>query len=49
MDPIERSAGFDVWERPEKDHQYCMTVDVARGGSNDYSAFVVTRYYKDAL
>ena len=40
-DPIERSAGFDVWERPEKDHQYCMTVDVARGGSNDYSAFVV--------
>jgi len=41
MDPIERSAGFDVWERPEKDHQYCMTVDVARGGSNDYSAFVV--------
>ena len=40
-DPIERSAGFDVWERPEKDHQYCMTVDVARGGANDYSAFVV--------
>ena len=40
-DPIERSAGFDVWHRPEKDHQYCMTVDVARGGSNDYSAFVV--------
>ena len=40
-DPIERSAGFDVWVRPEKDHQYCMTVDVARGGSNDYSAFVV--------
>ena len=41
IDPIERSAGFDVWERPEKDHQYCMTVDVARGGANDYSAFVV--------
>jgi hypothetical protein len=41
MDPIERSAGFDVWERPIKDHQYCMTVDVARGGANDYSAFIV--------
>jgi len=40
-DPIERSAGFDVYERPIKDHSYCMTVDVARGASNDYSAFVV--------
>lgn len=40
-DPIERSAGFDVFERPQKDHSYCMTVDVARGASNDYSAFVV--------
>ena len=40
-DPIERSAGFDVYERPQKDHSYCMTVDVARGSSNDYSAFVV--------
>ena len=41
IDPIERSAGFDVWQRPEKDHSYCITVDVARGGANDYSAFVV--------
>ena len=40
-DPMERSAGFDVFERPNKDNQYCITVDVARGGSNDYSAFVV--------
>ena len=40
-DPMERSAGFDIWERPEKDHSYCMTVDVARGSANDYSAFVV--------
>ena len=41
FDPIETSGGLDIFERPEKDHQYCMTVDVSRGGSNDYSAFVV--------
>ena len=41
IDPMERSAGFDVWERPKKENQYCITVDVARGSSNDYSAFVV--------
>ncbi len=40
-DPIERSGGFDVFEKPLKDHSYCMTVDVARGASQDYSAFVV--------
>ena len=40
-DPIERSAGFDVWERPKKENSYCITVDVARGAQNDYSAFVV--------
>ncbi len=41
VDPMERSAGFDVYERPKKDHQYCITVDVARGAASDYSAFVV--------
>jgi len=41
FDPIESSAGLDIYQKPEKDHQYCMTVDVSRGGSNDYSAFVV--------
>ena len=40
-DPIESNAGLDVYEKPIKGHQYCMTVDVSRGGSNDYSAFVV--------
>jgi len=40
-DPIEKNAGFDVYERPQKDRSYCMTVDVARGSANDYSAFVV--------
>ena len=41
VDPMERSAGFDVFHRPQKDHQYCITVDVARGAKGDYSAFVV--------
>ena len=41
LDPIESNAGLDIYERPEKDKNYCITVDVARGGSRDYSAFCV--------
>ena len=41
FDPIESSGGLDIYERPIKEHQYCMTVDVARGTSRDNSAFVV--------
>jgi hypothetical protein len=40
-DPIEKSGGLDVYEEPQKDHTYIMTVDVSRGLNNDYSAFVV--------
>jgi hypothetical protein len=40
-DPIQRNAGLDVYEKPRADHNYLMTVDVARGLGNDYSAFVV--------
>jgi hypothetical protein len=40
-DPIKRNAGMDIYEHPKKDHNYLMTVDVARGMGNDYSAFVV--------
>jgi hypothetical protein len=40
-DPIKRSKGFDVYENPIEDHSYLITVDVARGMGNDYSAFVV--------
>ena len=36
-----RSGGLDVYELPIKDHIYTMTIDVSRGLSNDYSAFVV--------
>ena len=41
-DPIQRNKGLDVYEEPKKpEHQYLMTVDVARGTGKDYSAFVV--------
>ena len=36
-----RSGALDVYELPQKDHIYTVTVDVSRGLSNDYSAFVV--------
>ena len=40
-DPIQRNAGFDVYQTPIEDHNYLITVDVARGLGNDYSAFLV--------
>jgi len=40
VDP-KRSGGLDVYEMPQKNHIYTMCVDVSRGLSNDYSAFVV--------
>jgi hypothetical protein len=40
-DPIKRNAGLDVYEHPKEEHNYLMTVDVARGLGNDYSAFIV--------
>ena len=39
--PIQRNAGLDVYKAPEENHDYVMTVDVARGVGEDYSAFVV--------
>jgi hypothetical protein len=40
--PKTKSAGLDVYVDPTRDHDYIVTVDVARGVGNDYSAFVVT-------
>ena len=40
-DPIKRNAGLDVYEHPKEENNYLITVDVARGLGNDYSAFVV--------
>ena len=39
--PINKNAGLDIHENPIKNHQYLITVDVARGLGNDYSAFIV--------
>ena len=39
--PIQKNAGLDIHETPQKDHNYLITVDVARGLGNDYSAFIV--------
>ena len=39
--PIQSSAGLDVHVAPQPDHTYVLVADVARGTSNDYSAFVV--------
>jgi hypothetical protein len=39
--PIQRNAGLDVYEENQKGHNYLITVDVARGLGNDYSAFIV--------
>ncbi len=40
-DPIASNAGLDVYKRVQKDHEYIVTVDVARGIGGDYSAFIV--------
>ena len=39
--PIQSGNGLDVYEKPIENHDYVCTVDVARGGGQDYSAFVV--------
>ena len=39
--PQTRNAGLDVYASVEKGHDYVMTVDVARGVGEDYSAFIV--------
>ena len=36
-----RSGGLDVYDMPQKNHIYTITVDVSRGLTNDYSAFCV--------
>ena len=41
IDPIQSNAGLDVYEDPIKGNTYVCTVDVARGVSKDYSAFLI--------
>ena len=40
-EPIQRSAGMDLYEKPKEGHTYTLIADVARGTNNDYSAFIV--------
>lgn len=39
--PVKRNKGLDIYLEASKDRDYLITVDVARGVGNDYSAFVV--------
>ena len=41
-EPIKKNAGLDIYFEPIKNHDYVITVDVARGVGIDYSAFVIT-------
>ena len=41
IDPLDSNGGLDIYEKPNDNNHYCMTVDVARGVHGDYSAFVV--------
>lgn len=40
-EPLHRYDDLDVYEEPKENHKYFMTVDVSRGSSIDYSAFLV--------
>ena len=40
-EPKQRNAGLDVYNPPEEGRTYFISVDVARGTSRDYSAFIV--------
>ena len=40
-EPLKRNAGLDIYETPKEEHNYIISVDVARGLGNDYSAFIV--------
>jgi hypothetical protein len=40
-DPLVNNKGLAIYEKAVPEHNYVITVDVARGLSNDYSAFMV--------
>ena len=39
--PLYSKAGLDIYEEPQDNHFYAITVDTSRGIGGDYSAFVV--------
>ena len=40
-DPIKQNRGLAIYENVQEEHNYILTVDVARGIGGDYSAFCV--------
>ena len=40
-DPIKSNKGLSIYQEPKADFSYLITVDVARGIGEDYSAFIV--------
>ena len=40
-EPIQENAGLKVYEKPREDSGYVLVVDVSRGLTSDYSAFMV--------
>ena len=40
-DPVRTNGSLNIYEMPKPERDYIITVDVARGVSKDYSAFVV--------
>lgn len=38
---IHSKDGFDVYERPIKDHSYCLVADTAKGVGGDFSSFSI--------
>ena len=48
INPIEKGKYLNIYKKPQTGHVYVMTCDTARGGGNDYSAFVVIDITKGA-
>jgi len=46
VEPMEYKENIWVYDLPEKDHDYVMTVDVAKGRGQDYSTFNVINVSK---
>ena len=42
ISPVHSTNGFDIYEKPKKDHLYVVTVDTARGVGLDYSALILS-------
>ena len=41
IDPIYKKDGLDIYEEPQENKYYVVTVDTSRGIGGDFSAFVI--------